>query len=324
MVAEHITNLPCAKHSGKRAHTQMLVVHSMETPLANGYALSLTQNWLGKMYQANGALIEASANVNVGPDTLIRSVHTDYAAWHASWANSMSVGYEQTGYAAYSREQWLSGPGRDQIDRLAREMALDAAAYGIPLRWLTAAEVNAIRNGDRTIKGLVTHAVIDPGNRTDPGSQYPYDVLLASIKAYSGNTSPQSGNIEYIQEDELSNADVERIINEVNEANEAKHKATREAIAAVAGKVVAAQFDQTGTDGKVNGRTSIANVLGVHDANVVLTRGVIISTAEVVAKTVAAIQTDSDISPEEQGKRAAAAFLAEVEGLNLNITAGDK
>ncbi len=189
MVAEHITNLPCTKHSGKRVHTQMLVVHSIESPLANGYAVSMAQNWLGKWYKADGSLIEASSNVIVSPDTLVRSVHTDYAAWHASWANSLSVGYEQAGYAAFTRAQWLTDLGKNQIDRLAREMALDAKLYGIPLVWLTRAQVDAIAAGNRTIKGLVTHAVIDPFNRTDPGNAYPYDVLLASIRKYAGQAS---------------------------------------------------------------------------------------------------------------------------------------
>lgn len=202
MVAEHITNLPCDKHSGKRAHTQMLVVHSIESPLANGYAVSMAKNWLGKWYDGNGALIEASSNVIVSPDTLVRSVHTDYAAWHASWANSLSVGYEQAGYAAFTRAQWLTDLGKTQIDRLAREMALDAELYGIPLVWLTRAQVNAIAAGDRTIKGLVTHAVIDPANRTDPGSGYPYDVLLASIRKYAGTPAkPQGGNITPIKKE---------------------------------------------------------------------------------------------------------------------------
>lgn len=212
MVAEHITNLPCDKHSGKRTHTQMLVVHSIESPLANGYAVSMAKNWLGKWYDGDGELIEASANVIVSPDTLVRSVHTDYAAWHASWANSLSVGYEQAGYAAFTRAQWLTGLGKTQIDRLAREMALDAELYGIPLVWLTRTQVNAIAAGDRTIKGLVTHAVIDPANRTDPGNQYPYDVLLASIKAYSAGTTPQSGTIAPIKEDTLSAAEVNTIM----------------------------------------------------------------------------------------------------------------
>lgn len=200
MVAEHITNLPCDKHSGKRTHTQMLVVHSIESPLANGYAVAMSNNWLGRRFDGDGNLIEASANVIVSPDTLVRSVHTDYAAWHASWANSLSIGYEQAGYAAFTRAQWLTGLGKNQIDRLAREMAEDAKLYGIPLRWLTRAQVNAIANGDRTIKGLVTHATIDPANRTDPGDGFPYDVLLASIRKYSGAGNPTATSKPVVKE----------------------------------------------------------------------------------------------------------------------------
>lgn len=180
MVAERITNMPSQKHSGKRQHTLMLTVHSAETPLEPGYAQSVTQNWL------NRPDVEASINAFAGPDTLVRSVHTDYAAWHASWANSLTVGYEMTGYAAFSRAQWLTPNGQNMIDRLAREMAMDAKIYGIPLRWLSNDEVNQIRNGNRSIKGLATHAQIDPANRTDPGAGFPYDVLMACIRVYSG------------------------------------------------------------------------------------------------------------------------------------------
>lgn len=179
-VVEHITNLPSEKHSGVRARTQMLVIHSAETPLAAGYAASVTQNWL------NRGDVMASINAFFGPDTTVRSVNTNCAAWHASWANTVSVGYEFTGYAALTRAQWLTQAGRDMLDRAGREIAADAAIYGIPLRWLTTAEVNAIANGNTTIKGLATHRQIDPINRTDPGDGFPYDYLMASIKKYSG------------------------------------------------------------------------------------------------------------------------------------------
>lgn len=208
MVAEHITNLPCDKQSGRRGRTQMLVVHSAETPLESGYAPSVSRNWLNKWYQANGALIEASINGFFGPETTVRAVDKDYAAWHASWANNLSVGYEFTGYAALTRDDWLTAEGTNMLDRAGRELALDAKRYGIPLRWLTTSEVNQIANGNTSIKGLATHRQIDPVSRTDPGDGFPYDVLLANIKRYSGDTSNPS------EEDDvpLTDADIERIL----------------------------------------------------------------------------------------------------------------
>lgn len=210
MVAEHITNLPSGKNSGARAYTLMLVVHSAETPLARGYASSVTSNWL------NRPDVEASIHVFAGPETLVRSVNTAMAAWHATWANSLSVGYEQTGYAALNRSQWLTDLGKNMIDRLAREMAEDARIYGIPLRWLSDSEVNAIANGNRSIKGLATHRQIDPINRTDPGDGYPYDVLLASIRKYAGvPTKPQGGDVTTIPslEDTLAKLDTDDYTN---------------------------------------------------------------------------------------------------------------
>lgn len=181
MVAEHITNLPVTgKDSGRRARTQLMILHSGETPLLPGYAISVTKNWL------NLPTVEASTHVFAGPDTLVRSVNTYMAAWHASVANSISIGYEQTGYAAYSYAQWTTAHGRNQMDRLGREMALDAKLFGIPLRWLSTAEVRAALNGDTSIKGFCTHAQVDPVNRTDPGSNYPYGELMAVVKQYSG------------------------------------------------------------------------------------------------------------------------------------------
>lgn len=188
MVAEHITNLPCEKHSGRRARTQLLVAHSAETPLLPGYAVSVTKNWLNVWYDRNGELIQASINTFFGPDTTVRAVNTGCAAWHASVANSISVGYEFTGYAALTRAQWTTQHGLNMIDRAGREMAEDAKIYGIPLRWLTTDEVNLALNGDTSIKGLCTHRQIDPVNRTDPGDGFPYDLLLGSINAYAGAT----------------------------------------------------------------------------------------------------------------------------------------
>lgn len=180
MVAEHITNLPSEKHSGQRVRTQLMVLHSGETPLLPGYAPSVTSNWLNK----DGVL--ASTHVFAGPETLVRSVNTYMAAWHASIANGISIGYEQTGYASYSYAQWTTAHGRNQMDRLAREMAADAKLFGIPLRWMTTPEVHAALNGNTTMKGFCTHAQIDPTNRTDPGGNYPYAELMALVKQYSG------------------------------------------------------------------------------------------------------------------------------------------
>lgn len=171
--------MPSNKHSGRRRRTQILAVHSAESPLERGYAKSLT-NWSNTAPQ-----VLSSWNTFIDPGVCVRAVNTYNASWHASWANSLSVGYEQAGYAAFSRDTWMSLEGRRQLERLAIEMAADAEIFDIPLRWLTQAQVNAIRAGNTRIKGLASHAQIDPAYRTDPGTGFPYGYLLKRIKAHS-------------------------------------------------------------------------------------------------------------------------------------------
>lgn len=85
IVKVNIINMPSPKHSGRQARTQLGVLHSAECPLARGYAISLTQ-W------SIESTVEASWTDFVGPGVVVRSVHTDYAAWHASVANPVSWG----------------------------------------------------------------------------------------------------------------------------------------------------------------------------------------------------------------------------------------
>lgn len=190
-----VINMPSSKHSGVSGiPTQLLVLHSAESPLRGGYAQSLT-NW------ANGPGVEASWQWFVDPIAIVQMVDPQYTAWHATWANSLSEGFEQAGYARFSSAEWTTAEGWKQMDNLAWLMAERCKATGIPARWLTTAEVNAVRAGNRSIKGICTHAQVDPAQRTDPGSNYPYDTLMAKIQGYMGGTiNTQSTTIE---EDEM-------------------------------------------------------------------------------------------------------------------------
>jgi len=185
-----IINMPnTTKHSGVSGiPTQLLVLHSGESPLRGGYAQSLT-NW------ANTTAVEASWHWFVDPIAIVSMVDPMCAAWHASEANPMSEGFEQSGYARFSRAEWLTAEGMKQIDNLAWLMAARAKANGIPMKWLTTAEVEAVTHGgNRSIKGFCLHRQIDPDTRTDPGDNYPFDVLTARINAYMGSAAiaPQS------------------------------------------------------------------------------------------------------------------------------------
>lgn len=183
-VAAPVLNLRgiSGKHSGYSMATQLLVLHSAECPLMPGYAQSLTE-W------AINSAVEASWHRFIGPDRRVYMIPDNLRAWHASEANPMSIGWEQTGYARYTRAEWLSPNGLLQIDSLAYDMAMVALERGIPPVWLTTAQVTAVTTyGDRTTKGFCLHRQIDPESRTDPGNGYPYDLLMDRIRGFMGGT----------------------------------------------------------------------------------------------------------------------------------------
>jgi hypothetical protein len=189
MVSPVIEMLNWEKQSGVSGlPTQLLVLHSGECPLRGGYAQSLT-TWASTPLAQGGP--EASWHWFVDPIAIVNMIDPNYAAWHASEANPMSEGFEQGGYARFVRDDWLTAEGIKQMDNLAWLLARRALYNEIPPVWLTTAQITAITSGRDTVtKGFATHRQIDPETRTDPGDGYPYDVLLAKIKAYMNGTTP--------------------------------------------------------------------------------------------------------------------------------------
>lgn len=186
-----VINMPnTQKHSGVSGiPTQLLVVHSGECPLRGGYAQSLT-NW------ANTTAVEASWHWFADPIAIVSMVDPMLAAWHASEANPMSEGFEQAGYARFSRDEWLTAEGQKSIDNLGWILAQRMRANDIPHRWLTRDEVEAVtKRGNRSIKGLCLHRQIDPETRYDPGDNFPFDYLDARIRVHLG-TAPATDPIE--------------------------------------------------------------------------------------------------------------------------------
>ncbi len=179
--------------------TQLLVVHSGESPLQGGFARSLT-NWASTIYPQAPI---ASWHWFQDPLEMVAFIPPELGAWHASEANVLSEGFEQSGYARFSRAEWLTPDGKTQLESLAYYMAQRAIANDIPAVWLTNDQVTRATGGNRSIKGLCFHRQIDPETRTDPGNGYPADLLLERIKFYmDGGTDPVE------EEDDVSAQDV--------------------------------------------------------------------------------------------------------------------
>lgn len=184
------------KHSGNSGRpTQLLVIHSGECPLRGGYAQSLT-DWAKVPLEQGGP--EASWTWFVDPIAIVYMIDAALAAWHASEANPISEGLEQAGYARMSRAEWTTAEGLKQFDNLGWLIAQRCKVNGIPAQWLTTDQVTAITSGrDTRTKGLCLHRQIDPETRTDPGDNYPFDLLTAAInKHLAGDSlSNQGGDV---------------------------------------------------------------------------------------------------------------------------------
>jgi hypothetical protein len=122
----------------------------------------------------------ASAHLVVDVDSIVRCVPDEHIAFHAP-PNARSIGIEQAGYAKQTRDEWLDDYGQKMLQLVARLIAFEARKWSIPLVWLTPDDLIA------GARGLCTHAdmtaAFHESDHTDPGPNYPKDVVLAWAKA---------------------------------------------------------------------------------------------------------------------------------------------
>ncbi len=126
-----------------------------------------------------------SAHFIVDRDHCFRVLPPTVVAWAAPGANSDGLHIEQAGFAAWSRDEWLAS---GVIDRAAYRVAFWAHRLGIPLRWLTDAQLQGGR-----ARGLTTHAQVTrcfPGphrDHWDPGPGYPRDQLARRARQFEAS-----------------------------------------------------------------------------------------------------------------------------------------
>ena len=170
--------------SGKRS--QLIVVHDVESPLAQEYCDSLAgPDWFG-----GNPNCDTSAHYICGPEWAVQMVAEEDRAWHCGPAgNILSIGIEQTGRAAFTRDDWLTADGRAQIevpDALMSDVSVRHGGPANPQR-ATNAQIQAYANGGSLPGGVMwcTHHQITESlggtTHTDPDPNYPYDVLQTAL-----------------------------------------------------------------------------------------------------------------------------------------------
>ena len=160
----------------------LVVIHSLEAPARRGLAYDLAVGWLQGAGVSPHALTDPGETVDTCSESLV--------GWHCGNGNQVGIGLEVTGYAAWSFAQWTSGDAFAAVRLDAKRAAEAAKRHGIPLRWLSLAQ---IRNGE---SGFCTHADISATlggtNHTDPGPGFPFAIFMQMVQQwYGGKVDPE-------------------------------------------------------------------------------------------------------------------------------------
>lgn len=154
------------RSSRNRAQVKLVVVHTAEG--------ARTVAALGD-YFANPA-VQASSHVGIDDTGAVEQYvpYTD-AAWTIRSANAVSDNAELCGFAAWTREQWLTEHAV-MLSATAAWIRERCTARGIPIRKLNPAQVAA---GQPGVIGHVDWTLgMHDGSHTDPGPNFPWDHVI--------------------------------------------------------------------------------------------------------------------------------------------------
>jgi hypothetical protein len=131
---------------------------------------------------ANGDGPGGSAHLVVDVLECVRCLPNTAVPWGAPGANEQGFHIEQCGYAKWTEAQWLAHD--TMLHRTAFKTAYHCDLFKLPVRFCKAADLRAGRKGITT-HAEVTKAFPGPGRtHTDPGTNYPFDHVLALTRAY--------------------------------------------------------------------------------------------------------------------------------------------
>lgn len=174
-------------HKGRISPIRLIVVHSMEW-----VERQTTAEECARMFATMNR--QASAHACVDANSVVRCVRDQDTAWAAPGGNADGLQLELAGFARQSRAEWLDAYGKDMLGRAAGVIAGWARAYKIPVRKLTRTELRA---GGR---GITSHADISAvyrrSDHTDPGTAFPWDVLLDRVNAELGGAGDGQDDVD--------------------------------------------------------------------------------------------------------------------------------
>ena len=92
-----------------------------------------------------------------------------------------------TGHASNTAAQWADAYETGVIKETTIAVKNEMALHEIPAVHLTDAQIVAAHNGDKTVKGICTHADISRalkivGGHTDPGVNFPLQAFIKGLQ----------------------------------------------------------------------------------------------------------------------------------------------
>lgn len=165
---------PDKSSSGSNKPINVITIHSTVSPTVRGGARSIA-----KYFQSASA--GGSAHYVIDPYEVIQSAYDSVICWHAP-PNGNSLGLEMCDMPdAKSKARWKDNAHRLLLRRTARLTAELCLAYGVPVKFLTPADLRAGR------RGITTHAnkseAFHQSTHWDPG-MWPQWWFMVLVRRY--------------------------------------------------------------------------------------------------------------------------------------------
>jgi hypothetical protein len=127
---------------------------------------------LGNYFASPSSGVSSHTGIDDTPNTVGEYVNRGNKAWTQGNANPYSVATELCAFAAWTPADWAAHP--TMLDNCRQWIAEEAAAFGIPVRKLSAAEAQS------GVAGVCGHVDLGAsgGGHWDPGPSFPWDRVL--------------------------------------------------------------------------------------------------------------------------------------------------
>lgn len=160
--------------AGTHREVRVIVVHDMEYP----EKLTAAED-VARYFRDMPDDRKASAHVCVDADSVVQCVRDRDIAYAAPGCNSDGIQIELAGYGRQSREQWLDDYSTKLLNNAADVIAQYLVKFDLTPQKLTDDDLQ------RGKAGIIGHdqasRVYKQSDHTDPGPNFPWDVLLEKV-----------------------------------------------------------------------------------------------------------------------------------------------